>query len=86
MMMTVSNKVSFFYDFPAEAQIFDIKDTAHKVIFERLTQDIFNATLANGKENFKFNRQNKLNEKDDLIKIENYYLNILIIRTYMHLS
>ena len=37
---------SFFYDFPAEVQVFDIKDTAHKVIFERLTQDIFNATLA----------------------------------------
>ena len=37
---------SFFYDFPADAQVFDIKDTAHKVIFERLTQDIFNATLA----------------------------------------
>ena len=37
---------SFFYDFPADAQVFDIKETAHKVIFERLTQDIFNATLA----------------------------------------
>ena len=37
---------SFFYDFPADAQVFDIKDTAHKVIFERLTQDIFNASLA----------------------------------------
>ena len=39
-------KFSFFYDFPAEAQIYDIQSQAHEVIFERMTQDIFNATLA----------------------------------------
>ncbi len=37
---------SFFYDFPAEQQLYDIKDTAHGEIFERITQDIFNASLA----------------------------------------
>ena len=39
-------RFSFFYDFPAEQQIYDIKDTAHGEIFERITQDIFNASLA----------------------------------------
>ncbi|MDA0774408.1 MAG: LptE family protein [Bacteroidetes bacterium] len=39
-------KFSFFYDFPAEQQVYDIKDTAHKELFERITQDIFNETLA----------------------------------------
>ncbi|MGB2152495.1 MAG: LptE family protein [Flavobacteriaceae bacterium] len=37
---------SFFYDFPAEQQLYDIKDTAHGEIFERITQDIFNDSLA----------------------------------------
>ncbi len=37
---------SFFYDFAAERQLYEIKDTAHKEILERLTQDIFNASLA----------------------------------------
>lgn len=38
---------SFFYDFPGSAQLIGSqKDTAHEEIFERLTQDIFNATLA----------------------------------------
>ncbi|MGC6478847.1 MAG: LPS assembly lipoprotein LptE [Flavobacteriaceae bacterium] len=37
---------SFFYDFAAELQVYDIKDTAHQEIFERLTQNIFNDTLA----------------------------------------
>tara|TARA_B110000263_G_C15307124_1_gene511049 strand:+ start:2325 stop:2849 length:525 start_codon:yes stop_codon:yes gene_type:complete len=37
---------SFYYDFPADLQVFDIKDSAHKEIFERITQDIFNASLA----------------------------------------
>jgi hypothetical protein len=37
---------SFFYDFPAELQVYDIKDAAHKEIFDRITQDIFNDTLA----------------------------------------
>ena len=37
---------SFFYDFPAELQVYDVIDTAHKEIFDRITQDIFNDTLA----------------------------------------
>ena len=39
-------RFSFFYDFPAEAQLYDIQNHAHEVIFERITQDIYNATLA----------------------------------------
>ncbi|WP_299363999.1 LptE family protein [Winogradskyella sp.] len=39
---------SFFYDFDADAQLAGaIKDEAFEVIFERLTQDIFNTSLAN---------------------------------------
>lgn len=38
---------SFFYDYPANTQLPAIRDTAHEVIFERITQDIFNASLAN---------------------------------------
>lgn len=37
---------SFFYDYPANVQLAAIKSEAHEVIFERLTQDIFNASLA----------------------------------------
>ena len=37
---------SFFYDFPAQLQIYDVKEAAHKEIFDRITQDIFNDTLA----------------------------------------
>ena len=37
---------SFFYDFPAEKQLYDIQGPAHDEIFERITQDIFNETLA----------------------------------------
>ncbi|GAA4893304.1 LptE family protein [Flaviramulus aquimarinus] len=38
---------TFFYDYPASSQLIGaIKTTAHEEIFERLTQDIFNATLA----------------------------------------
>lgn len=37
---------SFFYDFPAEQQVYDVRDAALKEIFERITQDIFNDTLA----------------------------------------
>ena len=39
-------RFSFYYDYPAEQQLYDIKDTAHGEIFERITQDIFNASLA----------------------------------------
>ena len=38
---------SFFYDYAASTQLVGSqKTTAHEEIFERLTQDIFNATLA----------------------------------------
>lgn len=37
---------SFFYDFPAEQQVYDVRDAALKEIFDRITQDIFNDTLA----------------------------------------
>lgn len=37
---------SFFYDYPADAQLATVKSEALEVIFERLTQDIFNASLA----------------------------------------
>lgn len=39
-------KYSFFYDFPAEQQFYDVRDNALDEIFERITQDIFNETLA----------------------------------------
>ncbi|GAA4814200.1 LptE family protein [Litoribaculum gwangyangense] len=38
---------SFFYDYPGSDQLVGAqKATAHEEIFERITQDIFNATLA----------------------------------------
>ena len=37
---------SFYFDFPADQQVYDIVDSAHKEIFDRITQDIFNDTLA----------------------------------------
>jgi hypothetical protein len=38
---------SFFYDYAGSSQLIGAtKTTAHEEIFERLTQDIFNATLA----------------------------------------
>ncbi len=41
-------RFSFFFDYPANDQLTgSIKDEAFEVIFERLTQDIFNASLAN---------------------------------------
>ena len=40
------SRSSFFYDFDANKQLFDIKNEANKEIFERITQDIFNASLA----------------------------------------
>jgi hypothetical protein len=39
-------KFSFYYDFPAATQVSTIKNEAHEAIFERITQDIFNASLA----------------------------------------
>lgn len=40
-------RFSFYYDYPAAQQINQVKDAAFQEIFERLTQDIFNASLAN---------------------------------------
>ena len=37
---------SFYFDYPAETQLLNIKSEAHDLIFERITQDIFNASLA----------------------------------------
>ncbi len=39
-------RFSFFFDYPANAQLSSVKAEAHEVIFERLTQDIFNQSLA----------------------------------------
>lgn len=39
-------RFSFFYDYPANAQLSSVKTEAHDIIFERITQDIFNASLA----------------------------------------
>lgn len=40
-------RFSFFYDYPGSAQLLGSqKETAHTEIFERLTQDIINASLA----------------------------------------
>lgn len=39
-------RFSFFFDFPANSQLASVQDEAHEEIFERLNQDIFNASLA----------------------------------------
>lgn len=39
-------RFSFFYDYPANSQLSSVKTEAHEIIFERITQDIFNASLA----------------------------------------
>jgi hypothetical protein len=38
---------SFFYDYPANSSFNSIKSAALEEIFERITQDIFNESLAN---------------------------------------
>lgn len=40
-------RFSFFYDYDANSQLASVRDEAHEAIFDRLTQDIFNASLAN---------------------------------------
>jgi len=43
----LERRFSFYYDYPGSSQLVGAqKDTALDEIFERLTQDIFNATLA----------------------------------------
>ena len=39
-------RFSHFYDFPAGLQVYDVKEEAIDEIFERITQNIFNETLA----------------------------------------
>ena len=39
-------RFSFFYDYDGDAQLSSVKSEAHEVIFERITQDIFNESLA----------------------------------------
>ncbi len=38
---------SFFFDYDANSQLASVRDEAHQAIFERINQDIFNASLAN---------------------------------------
>ncbi len=40
-------RFSFFFDFDAAASLTSIQAQAHEEIFDRLTQDIFNASLGN---------------------------------------
>ena len=42
----LEKRFSFYYDFPINLQVYDIKDSALQEIFERITQDIFNEILA----------------------------------------
>ena len=42
----IKKRFSFYYDFPGNLQVYDIKDAALEEIFERIIQDIFNETLA----------------------------------------
>ncbi len=39
-------RFSFFYDFPGTSLLENVKSEAHEVLFERITQDIFNTSLA----------------------------------------
>jgi len=39
-------RFSFFYDFDANQLLESVKSEAHEALFERITQDIFNASLA----------------------------------------
>lgn len=39
-------RFSFFFDYDASAQLSTVQSEAHEIIFERITQDIFNTSLA----------------------------------------
>jgi len=39
-------RFSYFYDYDAFVQLQTVKSEAHEIIFERITQDIFNESLA----------------------------------------
>lgn len=43
----LEKQFSHYYDFPANAQLSSVKSAAFEAIFERIGQDIFNASLAN---------------------------------------
>ena len=40
-------RFSFFFDYDANSQLASVRDEAHQEIFERINQEIFNASLAN---------------------------------------
>ncbi|GAA4273111.1 LptE family protein [Aquimarina gracilis] len=42
----LEQRFTFFFDYPASSSENNVRDEALQVIFERITQDIFNATLA----------------------------------------
>ncbi|TPN87187.1 LptE family protein [Aquimarina algicola] len=42
----LEQRFSFFFDYPAATSENAVRDEALQVIFERITQDVFNATLA----------------------------------------
>ena len=42
----IEKRFSINYDFPGNLQVYDIRDSALEEIFERITQDILNETLA----------------------------------------
>ena len=42
----LEKRFSHYFDFPGNLQLYDIKDSALQEIFERITQDILNETLA----------------------------------------
>ncbi len=39
-------RFSFFFDYDANSQLSSVRSEAHQIIFERITQDIFNLSLA----------------------------------------
>lgn len=39
-------RFSFFFDYPAASQLSSVQDEAHREIFERINQEIFNKSLA----------------------------------------
>ncbi len=42
----MEQRFSFFFDYPASSSENNVRDEALQIIFERITQDMFNATLA----------------------------------------
>ena len=42
----LEQRFSFFFDYPASSSEDSVRDEAIQIIYERITQDVFNATLA----------------------------------------